>query len=94
MERCVVCLLQRAHETQESAPTLRSERKADQSAFSVYAFSVGLGYYSRAARLFEGAKVVVQKFDGRLPDDIAVLQADVPGIGRYSAGARTFAFLI
>jgi A/G-specific adenine glycosylase len=31
---------------------------------------------------------VVQQFDGRLPDDPAVLQADVPGIGRYSAGQR------
>jgi adenine-specific DNA glycosylase len=29
---------------------------------------------------------VVQQFEGRLPDDPAVLQADVPGIGRYSAG--------
>ena len=47
---------------------------------------LGLGYYSRAARLFEGAKIVVQKFDGKLPDDAAVLQAGVPGIGRYSAG--------
>ncbi|KIM33992.1 hypothetical protein M408DRAFT_302956 [Serendipita vermifera MAFF 305830] len=54
---------------------------------AVNALWKGLGYYSRAARLFEGAKIVVQQFDGKLPDDIAVLQADIPGIGRYSAGA-------
>ena len=50
----------------------------------------GLGYYSRAHRLLEGAKIVVQKFDGRLPDDPALLQAEVPGIGRYSAGEHYF----
>lgn len=47
----------------------------------------GLGYYSRAKRLLEGAQLVVDKFDGKLPDDATVLQASVPGIGRYSAGA-------
>ncbi|KAG8808422.1 hypothetical protein FRC18_005036, partial [Serendipita sp. 400] len=46
-----------------------------------------LGYYSRAARLLEGAKLVVENFDGKLPDDAATLQKEVPGIGRYSAGA-------
>ncbi|CAG8674004.1 10335_t:CDS:2, partial [Acaulospora colombiana] len=39
------------------------------------------------ARLFEGAKLVVEKFDGKLPDDAALLQSDVPGIGKYSSGA-------
>jgi A/G-specific adenine glycosylase len=63
---------------------------------AVNALWKGLGYYSRAARLYEGAKIVVKKFQGRLPDDSAVLQDQVPGIGRYSAGniiSRTIIWL-
>ncbi|KAG9312054.1 DNA glycosylase [Chiua virens] len=47
----------------------------------------GLGYYSRAARLLSGAKKVVKELDGRLPDNAKDMQAKIPGIGRYSAGA-------
>ncbi|KAN0081181.1 DNA glycosylase [Tylopilus felleus] len=47
----------------------------------------GLGYYSRAARLLSGAQKVVQELDGRLPDNAKDMQAKIPGIGRYSAGA-------
>jgi A/G-specific adenine glycosylase len=46
----------------------------------------GLGYYSRARRLHEGARVVVERHAGRLPRDHAALLA-LPGIGAYSAGA-------
>ncbi len=47
----------------------------------------GLGYYSRAARLLEGAKKAVQDLGGRLPDNAKDMEAKIPGIGRYSAGA-------
>jgi A/G-specific adenine glycosylase len=47
----------------------------------------GLGYYSRAARLFSGAKKTVNELDGRLPDNAKDMEAKIPGIGRYSAGA-------
>ena len=47
----------------------------------------GLGYYSRAARLLSGAQKVVKELDGRLPDNAMDMQAKIPGIGRYSAGA-------
>ncbi|KIJ65864.1 hypothetical protein HYDPIDRAFT_87439 [Hydnomerulius pinastri MD-312] len=47
----------------------------------------GLGYYSRAARLLSGAQKVVKELDGRLPDNAKDMQATIPGIGRYSAGA-------
>lgn len=40
----------------------------------------GLGYYSRASRLLAGAKTVVKKFDGILPDDPAVLEKEVEGM--------------
>jgi A/G-specific adenine glycosylase len=47
----------------------------------------GLGYYSRASRLLAGAQKVVKTLGGRLPDNAKDLQQEVPGIGRYSAGA-------
>ncbi len=47
----------------------------------------GLGYYSRGKRLHEGAKKVVEKFSGVLPSDPAVLEKEIPGIGKYTAGA-------
>lgn len=47
----------------------------------------GLGYYSRAARLLSGARKAVEQFDGRLPENAHDMEAHIPGIGRYSAGA-------
>ncbi|KAG0261270.1 hypothetical protein BG011_001158 [Mortierella polycephala] len=47
----------------------------------------GLGYYSRASRLHTGAQKVLKEFGGILPSDPAVLEKEVPGIGRYTAGA-------
>jgi A/G-specific adenine glycosylase len=49
----------------------------------------GLGYYSRATRLHEGAKEMVAKSSGAscaLPSGATELQ-EFPGIGRYTAGA-------
>jgi A/G-specific adenine glycosylase len=46
----------------------------------------GLGYYRRARRLHEGAKEVVARCGGRLPETAAALRA-LPGIGPYTAGA-------
>ena len=43
----------------------------------------GLGYYSRAKRLLEGACKVMKDFDGKLPSDAASLMKHIPGIGRY-----------
>ncbi|KAI0305331.1 DNA glycosylase [Multifurca ochricompacta] len=47
----------------------------------------GLGYYSRAARLLTAAKKVVQELGGRLPDNAKDMEALIPGVGRYTAGA-------
>lgn len=46
----------------------------------------GLGYYNRARKLHEGARLVVEKYDGKLPDNIEELKK-IPGIGFYTAGA-------
>ena len=46
----------------------------------------GLGYYSRAANLQKAARVVCERYGGRLPADYNALRA-LPGIGDYTAGA-------
>jgi A/G-specific adenine glycosylase len=52
----------------------------------------GLGYYARARNLHAAAKMVMHNFHGALPRD-ARLIAQLPGAGRYTAGAlASFAF--
>ncbi len=46
----------------------------------------GLGYYSRARNIQAAARMVQEVFDGELPAD-AVKIAQLPGVGRYTAGA-------
>lgn len=46
----------------------------------------GLGYYQRAGRLLEGAKMLMSSHKGCLPRTCASLQ-EIPGIGPYTAGA-------
>ncbi len=46
----------------------------------------GLGYYARARNLHRGARVVISRWDGRLPETEKELQ-QIPGIGRSTAGA-------
>lgn len=46
----------------------------------------GLGYNRRAKMLHECAKTIVQKYNGRIPRDIPVLES-LPGIGPYTARA-------
>ena len=46
----------------------------------------GLGYYSRARNLHQGAKQVMADYGGILPSDPALLKK-IKGIGPYSAGA-------
>src|SRR3989338_249288 len=52
----------------------------------------GLGYNRRARYLADSARIVVEKYRGRLPDSPEKLEK-LPGIGRYSARAIScFAF--
>jgi A/G-specific adenine glycosylase len=52
----------------------------------------GLGYYARARNLHAAAKILVDRFSGRLPADVASI-GSLPGVGRYTAGAiAAFAF--
>lgn len=46
----------------------------------------GLGYYNRVRNLNKAAKVVMEKFGGRMPSEYEEL-ISLPGIGSYTAGA-------
>ncbi len=59
---------------------------ASASERDVLAVWEGLGYYSRARNLRRAAKIVVEKFGGRLPSNLEDLRS-LPGIGRYTVGA-------
>lgn len=51
-----------------------------------------LGYPRRALRLLECARVIVERHDGRVPENAEALLA-LPGVGEYTAAAvRAFAF--
>lgn len=47
----------------------------------------GMGYYSRAKRLWEAAKKVHEELDAQVPLTSGELQEKLPGVGRYTAGA-------
>ena len=52
----------------------------------------GLGRYARAHNLHAGARLLVERHDGRLPEDEHALRA-LPGVGPYTAAAiRAIAF--
>ncbi|KAI1745713.1 DNA glycosylase [Xylaria scruposa] len=62
---------------------------ADAEPDDVLAAWRGLGYYSRATRIHEAAKIVCKDsvMKGLLPSAVDELIAKVPGVGRYTAGA-------
>ncbi|OAQ61252.2 A/G-specific adenine DNA glycosylase [Pochonia chlamydosporia 170] len=68
-------------------PTIQDLAGADPE--DVLAAWRGLGYYSRATRIHEAAKLVVQDptMQGLLPSTASELEEKVPGVGRYTAGA-------
>ncbi|CAE6444660.1 unnamed protein product [Rhizoctonia solani] len=69
----------------EKFPTLES--LADAELTDVHALWKGLGYYRRAGFLLAAAKKVRDEYEGHIPEDIKIMQKEIPGIGRYTAGA-------
>ena len=65
-------------------PTVQALASAREA--SVLAIWSGLGYYHRARRMHQAAKVVVRERDGRFPQT-AEEWLTLPGIGRYTASA-------
>jgi A/G-specific adenine glycosylase len=68
----------------KSYPTVRHLAKADLS--KVLKLWEGLGYYSRARNLHRASKLVLNHFQGKIPDNLNDL-VSLPGIGKYTAGA-------
>lgn len=65
-------------------PSIRALAAADEA--EVLAAWSGLGYYSRARRLHDAARVVVREHAGVIPDTVAGLLR-LPGVGPYTARA-------
>ena len=65
-------------------PTLQSLAAARES--SVLAVWSGLGYYHRARRMHQAAKVIVREMQGEFPRS-AEEWLQLPGVGRYTAAA-------
>ena len=65
-------------------PTLADLAAADEQ--QVLRLWQGLGYYRRARFLHASAKMIMNDFGGVLPDTAAALR-QLPGVGRYAAGA-------
>ena len=68
----------------ERFPDVYSLAQADVEEVMLY--WQGLGYYTRARKIHECAKILVEKYDGKLPFDRNEL-LKLPGIGPYSASS-------
>jgi A/G-specific adenine glycosylase len=74
----------------KSFPTVHHLSKADLS--KVLKIWEGLGYYSRARNLHRASRIVMNHFNGKIPNQMKDL-LNLPGIGRSTAGAiLSFAF--
>ncbi len=67
-----------------SFPTVKA--LADAELDTVLSHWSGLGYYSRARNIHRSAKEIQKNYQGQLPDTAKEL-LNLPGIGRYTAGA-------
>jgi len=68
----------------EAYPTVETLAAADLD--QVLVLWEGLGYYSRARNLHRAARVLMEQYDGQLPESYEAL-LEIPGIGEYTAGA-------
>lgn len=65
-------------------PNVQSLATAEEK--EVFLYWQGLGYYSRARNILKTAKIVVEEWGGKFPENRKDLEA-LPGIGAYTAGA-------
>jgi A/G-specific adenine glycosylase len=65
-------------------PTVRD--LAEATLDEILAAWAGLGYYARARNLHQCARIVTERHGGQFPDHAEELR-ELPGIGRYTAGA-------
>ncbi|MFZ5434116.1 MAG: A/G-specific adenine glycosylase [Calditrichota bacterium] len=72
------------HRFLEAFPTVRALAEAPLDA--VLKAWEGCGYYARARNLHRAAQIVMNEYNGRIPDHAAAL-IRLPGIGKYTAAA-------
>jgi A/G-specific adenine glycosylase len=78
------------HRWMEKFPSVKTLAGSSQN--EVIKLWEGLGYYSRARNLHEGAKFVMENFEGNLPSNVDDLKK-IKGLGPYTIGAiLSFAF--
>ena len=65
-------------------PSIEALAEADQA--ELLEAWAGLGYYARARNMHKAARLIVERHDGRFPEQPEQLCA-LPGIGPYTAGA-------
>jgi len=65
-------------------PTIKATANA--SPGKIHKLWEGLGYYTRVRNLHKAARQIVEKHNGKFPDNFDDVLA-LPGIGRYTAGA-------
>ncbi len=65
-------------------PTIKAVANA--SPDKIHKLWEGLGYYTRVRNLQKAARQIVEKHDGKFPDNFDDVLA-LPGVGRYTAGA-------
>ncbi|QQL45493.1 A/G-specific adenine glycosylase [Sulfuriroseicoccus oceanibius] len=82
----VATVLDRGYYTRwlERFPTVHELAAADES--TVLSLWEGLGYYNRARNLQKAAQAIVHDHGGQFPEALDTI-LDLPGIGRYTAGA-------
>src|SRR3546814_1297619 len=68
----------------EALPSVEALAAAEED--EVLHLWTGLGYYSRARNLHKTAKLIIAEHQGLFPADVDQL-AELPGIGRSTAGA-------
>lgn len=68
----------------EELPTVKDLAEVDEQ--RLLKLWEGLGYYSRAKNLKKGAQVIMEQWNGKIPDHYEDL-LKIPGIGPYTAGA-------
>ena len=72
------------HRWMATLPSIESVAQADPG--KIHKLWDGLGYYTRVRNLQKAARVMVEKHGGKFPEDFEEV-LDLPGIGRYTAGA-------
>lgn len=80
----VVTVIPYFHRFLEWFPTIKDLAEADED--KLLKAWEGLGYYSRVRNMQEAAKTIVEKFGGKMPDNLKDLLS-LKGIGPYTAGA-------